>query len=71
MSNFLLSVGAIIVFAMLIIYMVIGSVLEKAKPPCGHEAGIIILIGIVVSYLASHVGEGEHHHNLGKMLTFD
>jgi sodium/hydrogen exchanger-like protein 6/7 len=50
--------------------MVAGSIIEKNKFICGHEAGIIILVGIVISYLASHFGH-EGHNDLGKMLTFD
>ncbi len=33
---------------MLIIYSLIGSYMEKKKPPIFHETGIIIIIGIII-----------------------
>lgn len=35
---------------MLIIYSLIGSYMEKIKPPIFHETGIIIIIGIIIGY---------------------
>lgn len=44
--------GLFILFAiMLTLYSLIGSYMEKAKPPIFHETGVIILIGITISYL--------------------
>ncbi len=44
--------GLFILFAiMLTLYSLIGSYMEKRKPPIFHETGIIILIGITVSYI--------------------
>ena len=67
MSSLMFSIGAIIIFFLLIVYMVAGSLIEKNKPFCGHEAGIVIIIGIILSWIAANTG----HHDLSKMLTFD
>jgi len=40
-----ISVGAIVVFFMLMLYMGIGSFIEKYHIPFGHEASFVILIG--------------------------
>ena len=44
--------GVFFLFAiMLILYSLIGSYMEKAKPPIFHETGVIILIGITISFI--------------------
>ena len=53
--------------AIIIGYMFIGSLLEQKHCIVGHESGIIILIGIAISFIASHEG----HEDFGKMMTFD
>ena len=67
MSNTLFSLGAITIMLIIILYMVIGSWLEKKHSNVGHESGLIILIGIAISFVASHGG----HDDFGKMMTFD
>lgn len=67
MSNVVISVGAIVIMFIIILYMIIGSYLEHRHSTIGHESGIIILIGIVISFIASHEG----HDDFGKMMTFD
>ncbi len=43
--------GLFILFAiMLTLYSLIGSYMEKRKPPILHETGVIIIIGIIISY---------------------
>lgn len=54
MSNVVFSVGAMVIMIMIILYMLIGSYLEHKHTLVGHESGIIILIGIAVSYIASN-----------------
>ena len=48
---------------MLIIYSLIGSYMEKKKPPIFHETGIIIIIGIIIGAIIKKVNptlvEGE------------
>ena len=36
--------------AMLIFYTVIGLFMEHHKPPIGHETGVIVLVGIIISF---------------------
>ena len=43
--------GVFILFAiMLTLYSLIGSYMEKCKPPILHETGVIIIVGIIISY---------------------
>lgn len=45
-----LSGGAILLSFMVVLYMFVGSFIEKYKIPIGHEASISIVIGILISY---------------------
>ena len=51
----------------LLFYMFVGSILEKYHCKIGHEAGLVIIFGMLVSFLAFHTG----HTDLNKMVTFD
>lgn len=51
----------------LFFYMFIGSVLEKYHCKIGHEAGLVIIFGMLFSWLAFQTG----HTDLNKMMTFD
>ena len=51
----------------LLFYMFVGSILEKYHCKIGHEAGLVIIFGMIVSYLAFQSG----HTDLNKMVTFD
>lgn len=66
MSEPIFSTGALIVFFMLMLYMVVGVAFEKYKVPIGHESGIAILVGMLISYILL----GSYIH-LENMLTFD
>jgi NhaP-type Na+/H+ or K+/H+ antiporter len=67
MSESVFSQGAIVIFVMFILYMVMGSLIEKNHCVVGHEASYIILIGISLSFSAWWVG----HDEFNKMMTFD
>jgi NhaP-type Na+/H+ or K+/H+ antiporter len=67
MSANLFSVGAIIIMMILLFYMFVGSMLEKYHCKIGHEAGLVIIFGMILSFLAFHSG----HADLSKSLTFD
>ncbi|CDW88691.1 sodium hydrogen exchanger [Stylonychia lemnae] len=56
MSNFLLSVASIIIFVLLGIYVILGSFMEHKKAPVGHETGVAILTGFLVSLIAWAAG---------------
>jgi NhaP-type Na+/H+ or K+/H+ antiporter len=67
MSSLLFSIGGIIIIMMFMLYMILASLVEKHKPICGHEAGLVILVGILISWTALQTG----HHEFNKMITFD
>ena len=46
-----LASGMIIILSFLILYAFLGLVIEKFKPPCGHEASLVIIFGMLVSFL--------------------
>ena len=67
MSSTLFSAGAIIIMFVLIVYMFLGSLLEKYHCVVGHEAGLVILFGMGISLLALY----SDHGDLTKLITFD
>ncbi len=67
MSANLFSAGAIIVMLVLIVYMFLGSLLEKYHCVVGHEAGLVILFGMMISLLLYFTG----HEDMTNMMTFD
>jgi len=42
-------------FTMLLLYIVVGSFMEKLHLPVCHETGVMILIGIAVSFIIKAV----------------
>lgn len=52
---------------MLLAYIFAGTFLEQKKPVVGHEAGLIILLGVAISYGMNVSG----HIDLTKVFTFD
>ena len=46
-----ISLGAIIIFLMIMFYMVIGTCIEKYHCKFGHEAAYTIIVGMIVSLL--------------------
>ena len=67
MSANLFSAGAIIVMLVLIVYMFLGSLLEKYHCVVGHEAGLVILFGMMISLLLYFTG----HEDMTNMMSFD
>ena len=45
------ALAAMIIFALLLAYVIGGSFIEVKHPPIGHETGIAILMGFLVSLL--------------------
>lgn len=45
--------------AMLIFYTIIGLFMEHHKPPIGHETGLIVLVGILISFSIKNLGGQE------------
>jgi len=50
-EEFIFFSGALIMSFSLLLYMTLGSLMEKYKPVFGHEASYIIIIGSGFSYL--------------------
>ncbi len=45
------SIGTIIIFSLLLIYAIGGAYMEKIHCPFGHETGLAIITGFLVSLL--------------------
>ena len=67
MSANLFSSGAIVVMIMLFLYMLFGALLERAHSPIGHEASLLCLVGIIISYISFTLGD----HDFNDIMTFD
>lgn len=52
MSNFMLSVMSIIIFILLSLYVILGSFMEHKKFIVGHETGVAIIAGFIISLIA-------------------
>ena len=61
-----ISVGAIVVFLMLMFYMTMGIIIQRYKLSFGHEASYTILLGMLISFVAFEEG----HREFVKMLKF-
>lgn len=64
MSNFLLSVVALIIFVLLAMYVVIGSFMEHKKFVIGHETGVAIVAGLIISSIAWATDYKDLNENL-------
>lgn len=64
MSETVLSVMAIIVFVLLALYVIMGSFMEHKKFIIGHETGVAIIAGLIISSIAWGTGYTDLSHNL-------
>lgn len=46
-------IGFVVVFVVLTLYITIGSFMEMMHFPVGHETGVIILVGILISIVTT------------------
>ena len=53
------SILVLIIFSLLIIYIIVGSFMEHKKALVGHETGVAILTGLLVSGIAWACGFNE------------
>ena len=67
MSNFLLSVVGIVIFVLLAIYVIVGSFMEHKHFIIGHETGVAIITGLIVSSITYATG----YHDLTVNLHFN
>jgi sodium/hydrogen exchanger-like protein 6/7/sodium/hydrogen exchanger 8 len=47
-----MSEGSIVIFLLLMLYVIVGSTIEKKKLKFGHETGVVIIVGFIISYFA-------------------
>jgi solute carrier family 9 (sodium/hydrogen exchanger), member 6/7 len=66
MSNFALSIDSFIVFALLLLYVVGGGYMEHKKSPFGHETGIALIAGLIISGSLRYLAHNNHYN-----ITFD
>ena len=52
MSENVITEGAIVVFAMILLYIMLENCIEHFHLPFGHQASFIILIGMTISYIS-------------------
>ena len=64
MSSVILSIMTMIIFFLLAFYVVIGSFMEHRKFLIGHETGVAILMGFVISLIAWASGLDELSEDL-------
>jgi NhaP-type Na+/H+ or K+/H+ antiporter len=62
-----ISVGAIVIYLMLLTYLFIGTIIERYELSFGHEASLTIMIGMLISYVGYTSGDDE----FVKLLKFD
>ena len=61
------TVGAIVVVLLIILYIVLGVVIEKNHCLFGHEASLVIIVGASVAYFAYSTGKVSFN----EALSFD
>lgn len=59
MTNTAAALASIVIVALLIIYVVAGTYMEHRHCPFGHETGIAIILGFLISMTAYLVGKEE------------
>lgn len=52
---------------MLFLYMLLGALIEKYNCIVGHEASLLVLIGLIISFVSFHLG----FKDFNKIMTFD
>ena len=67
MSALIFSIDTLIIFALLMLYIFAGTFVETKKPIFGHEAGLVILVGVIISYFV----KSSNHVDLAELLTFE
>lgn len=55
-SHHIYTIGAIVMILLIILYMVLGAVIERAHCNFGHEASIVIIAGACVALIAFQLG---------------
>jgi sodium/hydrogen exchanger-like protein 6/7 len=58
------AIAAILIFLLLVIYIIGGSFMEKKQFIIGHETGVAIILGFLISLIALNVDDGSLVHLL-------
>jgi NhaP-type Na+/H+ or K+/H+ antiporter len=58
-GNHEVSIAALIIFILLVIYIIGGAFMEKKKLLIGHETGVAIILGFLISLVAEQVDDGS------------
>jgi len=59
-----ISIASLIIFLLLVIYIVGGSFMEHKKILFGHETGIAIALGMIVSLIVKLTGRNDEIYKL-------
>ena len=62
-----ITIGGIAICLLLMIYSFFGLLIEKKKPVCGHEASVVVILGMIFSYIGYLFHENKFMH----LVTFD
>jgi len=47
--------ASIVIFLMLLVYVNMGALIESKKPPFGHETGVVIILGMIISLIGTAI----------------
>lgn len=53
------AVASLVIFLLLIIYVIGGTYMEHKHTPFGHETGVALLLGFLISMIAYFAGSDE------------
>jgi NhaP-type Na+/H+ or K+/H+ antiporter len=70
MEEDIIALGAIILMLLMILYMIAGTMLEHYKCIIGHEAGLTMLVGMLIAFIARELHEDENPE-LTQAFLFD
>ena len=62
-----ISSGALVIFFVFFVYLVLGAFIEKMRCVVGHETGLTVIVGMCISFVAWYIQKGE----FVEMMEFD
>lgn len=63
-EHYIFTGGAIIIVALIMLYMVLGVIIEKNRLVFGHEASAVVIVGAMISYLFYRLGIEEFNEKM-------
>ena len=61
-------IAGFIIFALIVIYVIGGSVLEHYKSPIGHETSVALIFGILISLIVMYTDKND---NISEFFEFN